>query len=107
MVEMGSPRQESDGGLDPLVTVEEAAAFLGVQPGTVYLWAETGRIPSYKVGTLRRFRLSELEAHLLANRHGSQEPSAEGSPFEPGQRSVPRGTMRTTSKRSRSNHGGR
>ena len=61
------------GGLEPLVTVEEAAAFLGVQPGTVYLWAETGRLPSYKIGALRRFRLSDLEAYLESLREGPNE----------------------------------
>ena len=52
------------------MTVEEAAAFLGVQVGTIYLWAEWERIPSYKIGNLRRFRLSELETHLHAFREG-------------------------------------
>ncbi len=56
---------------ESLLNVEEAATFLGVRPGTVYLWAETGRIPSYKIGNLRRFRLSELEAHLQAHREPS------------------------------------
>jgi excisionase family DNA binding protein len=55
---------------ESLLTVGQAAAFLGLRPGTVYLWAETGRISSYKVGTRRRFRLSELEAHLKAHREG-------------------------------------
>ena len=52
------------------MTVEEAASFLGVKPGTVYLWAESARIPSYKIGSLRRFRLSDLEEHLGAHRQG-------------------------------------
>jgi excisionase family DNA binding protein len=55
---------------EPLVTVAEAAAFLGVRVGTVYLWAETQRIPSFKIGNLLRFRLSELEAHVRARRAG-------------------------------------
>lgn len=58
--------------VEPLVTVEEAAAFLGVQVGTIYLWAECERIPSYKIGNLRRFRLSELEAHLHALQEGPE-----------------------------------
>jgi excisionase family DNA binding protein len=62
-------------GVEPLVTVEEAAEFLGVRVGTVYLWAESERIPSYKVGNLRRFRLSELEAYLHARRTGPSRPS--------------------------------
>jgi excisionase family DNA binding protein len=93
------------GRLEPLVNVEEAAVFLGVQPGTAYLWAETGRIPSYKIGTLRRFRLSDLEAHLRAHRQGPEEPSPGGALIWPGYRSVPRGTMRRTSKRSKSDPG--
>lgn len=62
--------------VEPLVTVEEAAAFLGVQVGTIYLWAECERIPSYKIGNLRRFRLSELETHLHALREGPERPGA-------------------------------
>lgn len=61
-----------------MVTVEEAASFLGIQPGTAYLWAETGRIPSYKVGALRRFRLSDLERHLQSGREGPSLPSQGG-----------------------------
>jgi excisionase family DNA binding protein len=55
---------------EPLVSVEEAAAFLGVSTRTGYLWAEHGRIPSYRVGALRRFRLSELDAHIQGHREG-------------------------------------
>jgi excisionase family DNA binding protein len=62
--------EDKPAALEPLLNVRQAAAFLGLRPGTVYLWAETGRLPSYKVGTLRRFRLSELEAHLKAHREG-------------------------------------
>lgn len=68
----GRPRRkDGTGSLEPLVTVEEAAALLGVRPGTVYLWAEMGRIPSYKIGALRRFRLWDLEAHLRAHKEGA------------------------------------
>jgi excisionase family DNA binding protein len=62
--------------LEPLVTVAEAATFLGVRIGTVYLWAETERIPSFKIGNLRRFRLSDLEDYVQAQRAGlPEEPS--------------------------------
>lgn len=60
--------------VEPLVTADEAATFLGVKVGTVYLWAETQRIPSYKVGSLRRFRLSDLERHLHSFRHEANPP---------------------------------
>lgn len=68
---MNEPRRPADPlTAEPLVTVSEAAAALGVRPGTVYLWAELGDIPSYKIGTLRRFRLSELAAYVEARREG-------------------------------------
>ena len=73
--------------LEPLVTVAEAATFLGVQVGTVYLWAETERIPSYKIGALRRFRLSELEQHLRSCRNEASPPR-ESAPRCPGDGSV-------------------
>lgn len=76
------------GGIEPLVTVEEAAKFLGVQVATVYLWAECERIPSYKVGNLRRFRLSELDAHVRASRTGPGGSSVWKPPREAGQRPV-------------------
>jgi excisionase family DNA binding protein len=47
--------------LDPhyqLLTVEEAAARLGVQPTTLYQWAYQRRIAKVKVGRALRFRLS-------------------------------------------------
>lgn len=69
--------------LEPLVSVEEAATFLGVQVGTAYLWAETERIPSYKIGNLRRFRLSDLEAHVQARRAGPLEQSSRWTPPGP------------------------
>jgi excisionase family DNA binding protein len=75
-------------GVEPLVTVEEAAAFLGVQVGTIYLWAECERIPSYKVGNLRRFRLSELDAHIKARRTGPSGASKWDPPGPAGQEPV-------------------
>ena len=77
---MGRRGKDRRASLEPLVAVEEAAAFLGVQTGTVYLWAETGRIPSYKIGVLRRFRVSDLEAHLQACRSGPPDGPSDWRP---------------------------
>jgi excisionase family DNA binding protein len=78
---MRQPSKKNRLGLrEALVTVEDAAGFLGVRPGTVYLWAEMGRIPSYKIGALRRFRLSDLETHLQAHKEGPDRlPPGDGS----------------------------
>jgi PTS system nitrogen regulatory IIA component len=59
---------------DRLLTVKEAAAILGVRPGTVYLWAERGELPSYKIGSLRRFRLADLEAFIESCRQAPEQP---------------------------------
>jgi excisionase family DNA binding protein len=58
----------SSGTLPRLMTVEEAAEFLGVGRNTLYLAAREGRIPSFKVGALIRFDLDELRAWLDSNR---------------------------------------
>jgi len=57
----GAPRPESQ---DRLLDVREAAALLGLSPGTLYQWAYKRRIPVVKLlgrrGALR-FRLSDVE----------------------------------------------
>jgi len=49
--------------MEKFVNVDEASAFLGVGKGTLYVWAERGKIPSYKFGRKRAFKLSELNAY--------------------------------------------
>lgn len=47
---------------DQLLEIEEAAALLKVEVGTLYAWAAQGKIPSRKVGSLVRFHRGELMA---------------------------------------------
>lgn len=51
---------------DPLLTEQQAAALLGVQPTTLQVWRSTRRYPLafIKVGRLVRYRLSALQAFL-------------------------------------------
>lgn len=49
---------------DTLWTAEETAAYLKVTVGTVNQWAKVGKIPVTKVGTLNRFRKSDLDKWL-------------------------------------------
>jgi excisionase family DNA binding protein len=46
-----------------MLTLKEAAAVLGVHPGTLRLWERTGAIKAYRLGKRRtyRFRVEELE----------------------------------------------
>jgi excisionase family DNA binding protein len=39
-----------------LMTLEEVAKYLKMQPQTIYTWAQTGKIPAAKIGKEWRFR---------------------------------------------------
>jgi excisionase family DNA binding protein len=49
-----------------LLTREQAAEFLGLRPQTLAVWASTRRyaLPMVKVGSLVRYRRSDLERFL-------------------------------------------
>ena len=46
---------------DDILTIEEVAKYLRVSERTVYYWAEKGEIPAGKIGTVWRFKKSEIE----------------------------------------------
>lgn len=60
---------------DDILTIEEVARYLRVSERTVYDWAQKGEIPSGKIGTVWRFKKSEIERwvneRLSSNRPGS------------------------------------
>lgn len=49
---------------EPFVAIEEAARFLGVKVSWLYEQVRhpASKVPSYKVGAFRRFKLSELDS---------------------------------------------
>jgi excisionase family DNA binding protein len=49
-----------------LLTRSEAAAYLGVKPQTLAVWATTGRykLPFVKVGRTVKYRVTDLDAFL-------------------------------------------
>ena len=47
--------------MDDILTIDEVAKYLRVSERTVYDWAQKGEIPSGKIGTVWRFKKSELE----------------------------------------------
>jgi len=64
--------------LEPILTSEQAAAFLQIHPKTLQRMARQGRVPGYRVGDLWRFRASDLEAWLAStvvssDRHSCRE----------------------------------
>jgi excisionase family DNA binding protein len=53
---------------EPFITAREVAAKLCVHQNFVYDQAASGRMPSYKISGLRRFRWSEIETWLAPTR---------------------------------------
>ena len=62
---------------EKLRAIEEAADFLGVKVSWLYEQVRLDKIPSYRVGRFRRFRISELEAWLQERHDG---PDGHGPP---------------------------
>ncbi len=57
-------QQNPDRGLDPVLTSEEASVFLKTPITVLRAQARAGTVPSFKVGALTRFRVSELNEYL-------------------------------------------
>ncbi len=66
------------------LTVEEAAALLGVKPATLYAYVSRGRLRSYRQGVHRRrlYRRDEIEALLAIQDHEPAEDSGDLQPAE-------------------------
>ena len=47
---------------EPFVTVQEVAAHLKLSKDTIYSKVAKGELPSYKIGTALRFKMSEIDA---------------------------------------------
>jgi excisionase family DNA binding protein len=55
------------GSVRGLLSVEEAADYLGISAGTLRNWISMRRIEYVKVGRLTRFRLSALDRFIVAH----------------------------------------
>jgi len=64
----------------PLFTRREAAAYLGLKPQTLAVWAVTGRygLPMVRVGRSVRYRVTDLERWLTARTVGAVDGQGEG-----------------------------
>ena len=52
--------------MEKLLTIEEAATILGVAKKTLYMYVSAKKIPYCKVGSLVRFKETDLEAWVSA-----------------------------------------
>ena len=62
---------------DDILTIEEVAKYLRVSERTVYDWAQKGEIPAGKIGTVWRFKKSEIEKWVNERLSSSQRPAEE------------------------------
>ncbi|HEX2194324.1 MAG TPA: GAF domain-containing protein, partial [Candidatus Limnocylindria bacterium] len=65
---------------EPLLSVAQAAALLGVHPNTIRVWTEAGRLAAYRINARgdRRYRRSDVEA-LLAEGADNGEGAADAT----------------------------
>ena len=56
---------------DRWLSVEEVAAYLGVNRGTLYKWITRKSIPARKVGRLWKFRKEEIDEWVKSGRSSS------------------------------------
>jgi PTS system nitrogen regulatory IIA component len=75
---------------DDILTIEEVAKYLRVSERTVYDWAQKGDIPSGKIGTVWRFKKSDIETWVNDRLSGNR--------MAPQTTSVPVGTIISTSR---------
>ena len=64
---------------DDILTIEEVAKYLRVWERTVYDWAQKGEIPSGKIGTVWRFKKSEIENWVNERLSGGTKPASSGN----------------------------
>ena len=57
---------------DSILTIDEVAKYLRVSERTVYDWANKGEIPSGKIGTVWRFKKSEIEKWVNSKLSGNR-----------------------------------
>ena len=55
-----------------LMSLPQVASYLGMAERTIYMWAQQGKVPAFKLGASWRFRKSEIDAWLETQRTGPQ-----------------------------------
>ena len=60
-----------------LMSLPQVASYLGMAERTIYMWAQQGKIPAFKLGASWRFRKTEIDEWLETQRTGpnmSEQP---------------------------------
>ena len=61
---LAKARPSATGATAPVLNSDEAAAYLKMPVGVLRKRVRKGEVPSFKIGSLLRFRVTELEAWL-------------------------------------------
>lgn len=65
---------------EDILTIEEVAKYLRVSERTVYDWAQKGEIPAGKIGTVWRFKRSEIEKWVNERLSSNTKPEEPNTP---------------------------
>ncbi len=57
-----------------LISVEDAARYLGVQKSTIYSWAARKKVPSVKIGRRLLFDRKDLDDIIEERKRGVESP---------------------------------
>lgn len=57
-------------GGSELLNLAQLARYLGMAERTIYVWAQQGKIPAFKIGSAWRFRRADIDAWLETQRSG-------------------------------------
>ena len=68
---------QSQNNSEQLITRKQAAEHLGIKEQTLACWASAGRydLPFYKIGRTAKYKLSDVQAFVNANRQGTGQLS--------------------------------
>ena len=67
---LGTDQRHVEWGTMALWRVDQAAAYLGIRPKTLYEWVRLGRVPYRKIGFNVRFDPEELESWTESQSRG-------------------------------------
>ena len=64
---------------DEILTLQEVAAYLKLTDKSIYRLAQSGRIPAFKAGGAWRFRRSDIEGWIEANKVKTDQGQGDGA----------------------------
>ncbi len=65
----------SSQSVEPLLTLEEVAAYLRISTATVRRWTNDGRLPCYRFGPSRQRRFSRETVLAFVAKHEEHKPT--------------------------------